>query len=105
MSNFFRANNGYFFCRIPQDIPPALAYTTILYRLLYELALDLFDKPNININVLSAKSPPLSRESSLQVIKLLLQFFENLHKSKNASVPRYSSKYLKLLTPTFRFFP
>lgn len=53
--------------RIPQEIPPALAYTTILYRLMYELSLDLFDKPNVNINILSAKSPPLSRDSSLQV--------------------------------------
>ncbi|CAG9859319.1 unnamed protein product [Phyllotreta striolata] len=49
---------------IPEKISSSLAYTTIVYRLLYDLALDLFDKNNAN--VLSIKSPPLSRESSIQ---------------------------------------
>ncbi|XP_074041175.1 WD repeat and FYVE domain containing 3 bchs isoform X2 [Leptinotarsa decemlineata] len=51
---------------IPEELHPPLAYTTLIYRLLYDLALDLFDKVNVNQSMFSAKSPPLSRESSLQ---------------------------------------
>lgn len=36
-------------------------YATIVYRLLYDLALDLFDRPNVSM---SAKSPSLSRQVS-----------------------------------------
>ncbi|XP_060523655.1 WD repeat and FYVE domain-containing protein 3 [Cylas formicarius] len=49
---------------ITDDISPSLTYTTIIYRLLYDLALDLFDRQNVNGNIFSIKSPPLSRESS-----------------------------------------
>ncbi|CAH1111054.1 unnamed protein product [Psylliodes chrysocephalus] len=50
---------------IPEEISPSLAYTTIVYRLLYDLSLDLFDK-SFNTNIFSIKSPPMSRESSIQ---------------------------------------
>ncbi|XP_018577977.1 WD repeat and FYVE domain-containing protein 3 [Anoplophora glabripennis] len=51
---------------IPDKLPASLAYIAVIYRLLYDLALDLFDKPNVNSNIFSIKSPPLSRESSIQ---------------------------------------
>nr|CAI5836643.1 unnamed protein product [Callosobruchus analis] len=51
---------------VPDEISPSLAYTTILYRLLYDLCLDLFDKTNVAVNPFSVKSPPLSRDSSVQ---------------------------------------
>lgn len=49
---------------IPVDIPVPLFYSTIIYRHLYDLALDLYDKPNSG--VLSIKSPSLSRQSSCE---------------------------------------
>ncbi|KAK9884773.1 hypothetical protein WA026_009003 [Henosepilachna vigintioctopunctata] len=49
---------------IPDDIPATLAYVTIIYRYLYDLALDLYDKPNSG--VLTIKSPSLSRQSSCE---------------------------------------
>ncbi|XP_044762510.1 WD repeat and FYVE domain-containing protein 3 [Coccinella septempunctata] len=49
---------------IPDDIPAHLFYSTIIYRHLYDLALDLYDKPNSG--VLSIKSPSLSRQSSCE---------------------------------------
>ncbi|XP_056639814.1 WD repeat and FYVE domain-containing protein 3 isoform X1 [Diorhabda sublineata] len=49
----------------PDKISPSLVYTIVVYRLLYDLALDLFDK-NINTNIFYMKSPSVSRESSLQ---------------------------------------
>ncbi|KAJ8919114.1 hypothetical protein NQ315_012099 [Exocentrus adspersus] len=50
---------------IPDEVPPSFTYITIIYRLLYDLALDLFDKPNVNSNILYIKSPPLSRDSTV----------------------------------------
>ncbi|CAH1175861.1 unnamed protein product [Phaedon cochleariae] len=50
--------------KIPDELSPSLAYTTIIYRLLYDLALDMFDKGNAATNILF-KSPPLSRQSSI----------------------------------------
>jgi hypothetical protein len=44
---------------------PSLSYATLVYRLLYDLALDLFDKPNLNTGVLM-KSPSLSRQASIE---------------------------------------
>lgn len=52
------------FYRLPEDIPPTLSYATVVYRLLYDIALDLFDKPNATTGILSIKSPSLSRQSS-----------------------------------------
>lgn len=49
---------------LPDKVSPSLAYTTIVYRLLYDLALDLYDKPNISTNIFSMKSPPLTRQST-----------------------------------------
>ncbi|XP_044260057.1 WD repeat and FYVE domain-containing protein 3 isoform X2 [Tribolium madens] len=43
-------------------VAPDLSYATIVYRLLYDLALDLFDKPN----VILMKSPSLSRQASIE---------------------------------------
>nr|XP_008195320.1 PREDICTED: WD repeat and FYVE domain-containing protein 3 isoform X2 [Tribolium castaneum] len=43
-------------------VAPSLSYATITYRLLYDLALDLFDKPN----VILMKSPSLSRQASIE---------------------------------------
>lgn len=60
-------NNFSVIFSIPDELPPPLAYITIIYRLLYDLTLDLFDKPNVNSSIFSIKSPPLSRESSVQV--------------------------------------
>ncbi|CAH0558995.1 unnamed protein product [Brassicogethes aeneus] len=47
-----------------EEISPALTYATVVYKLLYDLALDLFDKPNSGANIFLIKSPPLSRENS-----------------------------------------
>nr|XP_022905895.1 WD repeat and FYVE domain-containing protein 3-like [Onthophagus taurus] len=47
---------------INNDVPATLAYATIVYRLLYDLALDLYDKPNASSSILAMKS--LSRQSS-----------------------------------------
>lgn len=52
------------FLRLPDDIPSKLSYATIVYRLLYDVALDLFDKPHTTTGLLSSKSPSLSRQSS-----------------------------------------
>ncbi|KAF7272906.1 hypothetical protein GWI33_014343 [Rhynchophorus ferrugineus] len=49
---------------IPDDISPSLGYTTVIYRLLYDLALDLFDRANVNPVMFNIKSPPLSRQNS-----------------------------------------
>ncbi|XP_018321850.1 WD repeat and FYVE domain-containing protein 3 [Agrilus planipennis] len=49
----------------PDDIPAALSYVIIVYRLLYEVTLDLFDKQNISAaGVLNVKSPFLNRQIS-----------------------------------------
>lgn len=61
--------NNHFY-RFTDDISPPLVYATIVYRLLYDLALDLFDKPNANTQILPVKSPPLSRENSENVCNL-----------------------------------
>lgn len=53
-----------FFFRVPNIIPSKLAFVTIVYKFLYDLALDLFDKPNVSTSVLSQKSPSLSRQTS-----------------------------------------
>lgn len=55
-------------------VPPDLMYATIVYRLLYDLALDLFDRPNVSMTMLSMRSPSLSRQVSgePQVDMLLL---------------------------------
>ncbi|XP_019753468.2 WD repeat and FYVE domain-containing protein 3 isoform X1 [Dendroctonus ponderosae] len=50
---------------IPDGISAPLAYTTIVYRLMYDLALDLYDRANMNTAMYAIKSPPLSREQSL----------------------------------------
>ncbi|CAG9764999.1 unnamed protein product [Ceutorhynchus assimilis] len=49
---------------IPEGISPPLAYTTIVYRLMYDLALDLYDRTNMNNTMYSIKSPPISRQHS-----------------------------------------
>lgn len=61
-----------FFGRIPSGISPPLAYTTIVYRLMYDLALDLFDRTNMNTALYAIKSPPLSRESSLSLGQVIV---------------------------------
>lgn len=45
-------------------LPPDLMYATIVYRVLYDLALDLFDRPNVSMTMLSMRSPSLSRQVS-----------------------------------------
>lgn len=52
------------FFRVEDDVPPDLMYATIVYRLLYDLALELFDRPNVSMGMLSMKSPSLSRQVS-----------------------------------------
>ncbi|XP_066149954.1 WD repeat and FYVE domain-containing protein 3 [Euwallacea fornicatus] len=49
---------------VPPGISPALAYTTVVYRLMYDLALDLYDRANMSTAMYVIKSPPLSREQS-----------------------------------------
>nr|CAD7590088.1 unnamed protein product [Timema genevievae] len=48
---------------IPSHIPAQLAYTCIVLRLLYDVALDSYDKPN-NMTVVSLKSPTHRRHHS-----------------------------------------
>lgn len=48
----------------PKDLFPKLSYACIILRLLYDVALDAFDKPGFSTNVLSIKSPSLSRQIS-----------------------------------------
>lgn len=48
----------------PKEIPPSLSYACIVLRLLYDVALDAFDKPGLSTNILSVKSPSLSRQIS-----------------------------------------
>nr|CAD7262381.1 unnamed protein product [Timema shepardi] len=48
---------------IPSHIPAQLAYTCIVLRLLYDVALDSYDKPN-NTTVVSLKSPTHRRHHS-----------------------------------------
>lgn len=57
----------YILCRFPNDIPPSLSYACIVLRLLYDIALDAFDKPGLSTNVLNVKSPSLSRQTSNEV--------------------------------------
>ncbi|XP_017775866.1 PREDICTED: WD repeat and FYVE domain-containing protein 3 isoform X2 [Nicrophorus vespilloides] len=50
---------------IPDDIPCTLAYATMIFRLLYDVALDLFDKPNLSAENLT-KTPSLSKQVSME---------------------------------------
>lgn len=51
------------FCfSLTNDIPATLSYATIVYRLLYDIALDLFDKPHVSSSILAMKC--LSRQTS-----------------------------------------
>ncbi|KAK9687952.1 FYVE zinc finger [Popillia japonica] len=47
---------------LTNDIPATLSYATIVYRLLYDIALDLFDKPHVSSSILAMKC--LSRQTS-----------------------------------------
>lgn len=52
----------------PKNIPPSLSYACIVIRLLYDVTLDVFDKPGPSpVSVLSnVKSPTLSRQTSAE---------------------------------------
>ncbi|KAL1508880.1 hypothetical protein ABEB36_003702 [Hypothenemus hampei] len=54
----------------PDGISPPLVYTTVLYRMMYDLALDLYDRANLSTAVYAIKSPSLSREQSLIQVEL-----------------------------------
>lgn len=51
----------------PKEIPPPLSYACIVLRLIYDVALDAFDKPGLSTNILSVKSPTLCRQTSNEV--------------------------------------
>lgn len=52
------------FFSIPEDIPPVLAHACIILRLLYDVALDAFDKP-VFCGSLAVRSPSLARQSNV----------------------------------------
>lgn len=53
-----------YFFSIPEDIPPVLAHACIILRLLYDVALDAFDKP-VFCGSLAVRSPSLARQSNV----------------------------------------
>ncbi|XP_050299394.1 WD repeat and FYVE domain-containing protein 3 [Anthonomus grandis grandis] len=71
------------FC-IPEGISPRLAYATLVCRLMYDLALDLYEKSNVNTAMYAIKSPPLSRQHSQKSQDDLTD--ESTVKNKRASV-------------------
>jgi len=52
----------------PDDMPKTLGYACLLLRLLYDVALDSFDKPNLaNIGIRS----PSHKQNSMEVCSLI----------------------------------
>ena len=48
----------------PNEVPPSLGYACLLFRLLYDVALDTFDKPNLaGVGMRS----PIHKQSSVEV--------------------------------------
>ncbi|KAF5299222.1 hypothetical protein FQA39_LY02395 [Lamprigera yunnana] len=45
----------------PETIPVPLCYVVLIYRLLYDITLDLFDKPNLSSGILHMKASALSK--------------------------------------------
>jgi len=53
----------------PDEMPKTLAYTCLLLRLLYDVALDSFDKPNLaNLGIRS----PSHKQNSMEVLSYFI---------------------------------
>lgn len=56
--------NHYYVYSISEDIPPVLAHACVVLRLMYDVALDAFDKP-VFCGSLAVRSPNLVRQSNV----------------------------------------
>lgn len=62
-SNFKVIVDVVFFFSFPEKVPVVFIHACIILRLLYDVALDSFDKPTF-CGSLNVKSPSLTRQSS-----------------------------------------
>lgn len=65
---------NFFLNSFPDDVPAVLCHATLVYRLLYDIAMDLFDKQSSS-GVLNIKSPSLSRQTSMEPPVSIHYFF------------------------------